>query len=202
MRLVSKSDSTVWKCKVCLCKVVQLNKVMGAWPTEEFKGLTEEEQKSFMRDIGKLKTGEEVEKYASHALGKYQQQAEYLNNSGAFLLDNSGEFLPLSVWAAKLFDTDAVTRKARHGMTYRILWAPTPVSTPRLNTAEEQKVATEAEPKSKREAKEEAKAAREAEKKRKREAKEEQKVARKAAKKRKLEAQLKKVVRAMVALEG
>ena len=121
LRLVSKSDAEVWKCKVCLCKVVQLNKVMGGWPTDEFKGLTQEDQVSFMRDIGQMKTIEEVKKYANHALDKYQQQAEYF--------DNSGEFLPLSVWAQRGFDVDMIEQKTRPcdkqvhpvlGTTYRI----------------------------------------------------------------------------------
>ena len=166
------TDGGVLNCLVCLNRAV--NKVLKEWPTEDFKGWTVDDKKKFLTDIEQIKSMDELQEFVSYRLEhKYHQETEFLNNSGAVLLDSSGAFLPLSVRAAKGFDTDAMTRNARpgdiqihpvYGMTYRSAFFPTPVSTPRFNIAEEQKVAREAEKKRWREAKEVVKAAREAEK--------------------------------------
>jgi len=133
-------DGEVLNCKVCLSRVA--DKVLQEWPTEDFKGCAQDDHKKFLTEIEQIKSMAELQEFVFYRLEhRYLQETQYLNNSGAVLLDNSGAFLPLSVWAAKGFDTDAMKRKARpcdiqvhpvFGMTYRAALSPTPVPSPCL----------------------------------------------------------------------
>ena len=62
-----------WICNVCNCKCVQLARSHGKWPTDEFKGLSKEDQEKFYSDIAKDKSGTELHKVSVEFLEKYNR---------------------------------------------------------------------------------------------------------------------------------
>jgi hypothetical protein len=83
--------------------VVQLFRGFGTWPTFEFKGIPEEEQQAFMRSLTTTSGPIAVMK-AKEMLQKHEAHESFY--------EFGGEFLPLSVWASRGFDTKAVQEKS------------------------------------------------------------------------------------------
>ena len=71
-RMKAKHCQT-WICNVCNCKCVQLARYHGKWPTDEFKGLSKEDQEKFYSDIAKDKSGTELHKVSVEFLEKYNR---------------------------------------------------------------------------------------------------------------------------------
>ncbi len=109
-----------WKCAMCHCKVNQLAKGFGTWPTESFKTVPLEQQQAFMRRVHN-KSGPDAMVQMSESLEAYEDHQEYYKDGGAFQ--------PLSFWQQQGYDSQAIAEKSlAHdikdhpvlGVTYRV----------------------------------------------------------------------------------
>ena len=98
-RLVSKTHGRSWRCSGCHVKTTQLYRRFGSWPTAEFEALDEHTRQSFMASLQGLDGPTAVAK-AAELLESYRVDEE--------IFQDGGEFLPLSVWAQKGFDTSRI----------------------------------------------------------------------------------------------
>ena len=80
-------------------KMTQLYKQRGAWPPREFQSLSVDSRRQFFKSI-RDKTGGELTCATNSFLQKYQKTEK--------LFAEGGQFLPLSVWKTKGFDTDKI----------------------------------------------------------------------------------------------
>ena len=72
----------------------------GGWPPKEFESLTAEEKKLFWKEVGACETKEEQEKLVLERLSKVVEETR-CGGTG-------GEYLPLSVYATRGFDTTMI----------------------------------------------------------------------------------------------
>jgi hypothetical protein len=98
-RLLSKAHGRSWRCSGCHVKTTQLYRRFGSWPTAEFEALDEHTRQSFMASLQGLDGPTAVSK-AAELLESYRVDEE--------IFSDGGEFLPLSVWAQKGFDTSRI----------------------------------------------------------------------------------------------
>ena len=105
-----------FKCPKCCSKTVSLTKLCGSWPTEEFLQLDSMQQTAFWQEEGSDMTSikKHYEKHVvRHLIHRKQNQ-------------QSGDYLPLSVWKAKGFDTQNIEKCAASelhpvlGPTYQV----------------------------------------------------------------------------------
>ena len=101
---VKSKRSQVWECKVCNSKVVQLSKMHGGWPVEGFQGLSDEEKAQFHRDVGTIRSSENLSKFTQDFLVKSSKREQQFYDGG--------EFLPLSVWKTRGFDDEAIAKNS------------------------------------------------------------------------------------------
>ena len=102
-RLISKMKGT-FRCGTCASKCVQLSSELGEWPTPEFRALSDEDQKTFMKAMGGATKATDVLALAKRHFQRFQKQAKYF--------DDSGEYLPLSVWGNRGFDVAAIEKNS------------------------------------------------------------------------------------------
>ena len=90
VRVAGKSSPT-FQCPTCCSKITTLSRLLGRWPIDEFKELSEEEQTEFWQSSGVtvFELQKAVEKHLVRRL---------INQR---LNEVKGAFLPLSVWANK-----------------------------------------------------------------------------------------------------
>ena len=105
---------------MCACRVTQLYRGLGAWPTTGFQTLTAEQQQEFMQSIASM-TGPQTVEYANEVLETFEEHAEFY--------EDSGEFQPLGYYQARGYDIDAIARLTPQcdirshpvlGLTYRV----------------------------------------------------------------------------------
>lgn len=101
VRLTSKKAGT-WRCDVCSTRITQLHRGFGTWPPPGF-ALTEAEKMEFFSSVRCASGKDVVTKMKEFMETHHIQEAFY---------ENSGEFLPLSVWAARGFDVNAIADKS------------------------------------------------------------------------------------------
>jgi hypothetical protein len=117
-RIMSKARQA-WKCNGCHSKEHQLRRRFGQWPLEAFSGSSDEKRQAFMARLDGMNASAlatECEKFVSS-----EEHEEYYQDGG--------EFLPLSVWASRGFNTEAISTQSgpsdikEHsvlGCTYRV----------------------------------------------------------------------------------
>ena len=120
-RLMRKSTPG-WVCAVCNAKSATMYRLLGSWPTADFKKLSKEERLSFWIQSGEAADSESLKELYIHKLTK---QATRETREGT-----SGCFKPLSVWANEGFNAtlieDSSTPESREFnkdlgvMTYRV----------------------------------------------------------------------------------
>ena len=85
-------------CNVCECKLTQLRRENGTWPTPEFTMLSEEEQKAFYSAARTCENAKALKTLLDQYVKKYEVEEEvYAEN---------GEFLPLAVWAKRGYNPE------------------------------------------------------------------------------------------------
>ena len=118
-RLLSKRAGT-WRCDVCQCRIVQLHRGVGEWPPKQWANISPEDQKEFMASLHDRR-GPACVVAAKEFLKKYEQHETYY--------EFSGEYLPLSVWKVRGFDSDLIESKSSQedcqthpilGVVYRV----------------------------------------------------------------------------------
>ena len=119
-RLVNKTAKK-WKCSVCACKITQLHDVFGTWPTAEFKRMSDEEQAKFFKDCGAVRKRDDLAEFAKTVFETFTVEAK--------VYYDGGEFLPLTVWETRGFDSRLIEAASdpsdimEHpvlGITYRV----------------------------------------------------------------------------------
>ena len=117
-QLLGKSPGC-WKCNVCNCKITQLHRRFGQWPPEEFQLLSEKQQAEFYQAVGQCHTARQVEEHAKLTLAKVIEERH--------LVGSGGEYLPLSVYDKRGFDTAAIEKHCKDkkndpifGLVYRV----------------------------------------------------------------------------------
>ena len=116
---VTGKKNGCWTCNKCACRYTQLHRQWGGWPPAEFESFSAEERKDFWLAIGACTKKEDQERCVLEKLGKKITETRM---AGA-----GGKYLPLSVYGAKGFDTEAIrkgcTDKKPHplfGEVYRV----------------------------------------------------------------------------------
>ena len=99
-RVLAKGNKT-FRCLKCCTRVTQLFRQHGHWPTPEFKQLSVPDQKKFFQDIATVASAAELLR------AKTEEYFEKFNTSQDFY-EESGQFLPLSVWDRKGFSTEDI----------------------------------------------------------------------------------------------
>ena len=102
-RLVAKRAGT-WRCDHCQTKITQLHRGFGQWPVDTFAKLTSDEQRSFFASVRSGSGADAVSKM-TELLDKYESHESFY--------ENSGEFLPLSVWACRGFDPAVIQARSQ-----------------------------------------------------------------------------------------
>ena len=115
-QLTGKS-SGCWKCPKCNCRMVKLHRQFGGWPPEDFEDLMPEAQTDFWRTDAN--SPQELRKLVVDTLLKRRVESN--------VAARGGEFLPLSVYAARGFDVSAIERNCQEteqhivfGKTYKV----------------------------------------------------------------------------------
>ena len=98
-RLQSKHKET-YKCGKCISSFSKLNTEFGTWPSAEFKKLDEATQAKFYKDAGDIRDRAELAQRASEAICSYTREEKKW--------EEQGEFLPLSVYDRRGFDTERI----------------------------------------------------------------------------------------------
>ena len=114
VRCVNKTKQ-LYQCHVCGCRISQLNRAFGVWPTSDFKAISAEEKVAFMNAVADCTDADQVKLVAQEFLRRYEKKARfYMHN---------GEFLPLSVWANRGFDATRIelTTKPTDTMEHPVL---------------------------------------------------------------------------------
>jgi hypothetical protein len=119
MRCRGKSCAS-WECLNCGTKSTQLRRVFGKWPIGEFVEMEPDEQKAFFSDIGGMSM-EALKQHCERTFSKTESHGKFY--------EERGQFLPLSVWAARGFPVEDIEAKSHAsdrrfhdvlGMTYRV----------------------------------------------------------------------------------
>lgn len=120
-RAQTKASGTSLRCNKCKSRIVQLCRVFGGWPTLDFKLLSGEEQQAFYASIKEVADArvlqKKVEDYFTH------------RKTQTFVDKATAEWLPLSVWKSRGYDTEIIELTAdntnskkcpRFGMVYAV----------------------------------------------------------------------------------
>jgi hypothetical protein len=117
-QLTGKSSGS-WKCNICNARIVQLYRAFGTWPPAEFQLLSGIEQSDFYKTAGVCQNAAQVVEKAKLTLTKILVKKHLLSSGGAYL--------PLSVYAARGFNTKDIEEKCTDtqmhpvlGQTYRV----------------------------------------------------------------------------------
>ena len=95
-RLKTKSaNKEKWECNVCNSRTVTLSKINGAWPTDKFKELTDEQKHSFFQNIRGITKKADLAEFTENTLAKISVREKQFYDGG--------KFLPLLVWQRKGF---------------------------------------------------------------------------------------------------
>ena len=89
-----------WTCRQCACRYTQLARSWVGWPPTEFDAFSSEEANKFWQDVGACDTNEEQEQLVAESL---TQVVEETRCGGT-----GGEYLPLSVYKTRGFDTTLI----------------------------------------------------------------------------------------------
>jgi hypothetical protein len=101
VRLLTKSPPS-YRCNKCCTKYVQLVRMFGTWPIPEFKELNEQTQLDF------FKNSESSVKNLRRSVEQLLVQQLIERRT----MSEQGPYLPLTVWAAKGYDVEAIKSKA------------------------------------------------------------------------------------------
>ena len=110
--LATKSQGS-WRCNLCNSKGTQLSRVFGAWPPVSFKHLSPEAQESFWEAAKQCKDATKLEEIFINHLVKSRIEQE--------VAKSGGEYLPLSVYHARGFDTEAIRTTCRDTEQHEVL---------------------------------------------------------------------------------
>ena len=99
-------------CNACNAKVTMISKRWGHGILQEFKGLPREEQTEFWASLHN-KNNQQVADSIADSLSK--------KRSDSIKASSKGEWLPLSVWAAKGFSADLILEKCKDTQEHPIL---------------------------------------------------------------------------------
>ena len=94
-----------WRCNECNVKCVQLSRKFGSWPPKSFQALPQDWQSEFYASLRGLSGGADLEKHVIHRLTMKRIDEEESSLGG--------EFLPLSVYATRGFDTNDIATKSK-----------------------------------------------------------------------------------------
>ena len=97
-RITGKSEPKA-KCNHCQTTQVQCGRGLGTWPHKEFLSLPESLQQEFSRKAKKMAGGAAVD------LAVRMMESHSLREQ---VFEEGGSFLPLTVWANKGYDTQAI----------------------------------------------------------------------------------------------
>ena len=100
--VISKRDGT-WRCMKCRTRVTQLFRVMGCWPTDEFRTLPGELQQSFFANLHEIQGQAAVKTYCQANLTQFSMAEENY--------ELGGKCLPLGVWEKKGFDKVSIEQQ-------------------------------------------------------------------------------------------
>ena len=89
-RLINKSQGR-YRCLTCCCRVVQLTRGFGTWPTKEFREMSTTAQEALFKDLLNIESGIEITSRATQVMRHREEHSRFYAENG--------EFLPLSVWA-------------------------------------------------------------------------------------------------------
>ena len=89
-----------WKCPSCNTKATQLNRVFGSWPPKSFAGMSTEWQQNFWKSLEGKPGGAALENFVVDSLVRQRVEQEQTTSGG--------EYLPLSVYAQRGFDTSRI----------------------------------------------------------------------------------------------
>ena len=94
---------------------VQLTRQYGVWPTSDFNGISADEKVAFMKAVGEAKDQEQLKLVSEEYLRRFEKRARFFMHNG--------EFLPLSVWGNRGFDTERIesTTTAADTMEHPVL---------------------------------------------------------------------------------
>jgi len=119
VRLRAKCTNS-WRCEKCNVTHTQLHRKFGSWPTGAFKQVSDEHKRAFYSEL-RDKGVKHVLAYTQDFLKQYESHEDFYAEGG--------EFLPLSVWSTRGFDTEAIETKSKDtdirdhvvlGKTYRV----------------------------------------------------------------------------------
>ena len=89
LRVTSKSQIK-YKCDRCNATFAKMNSEVGSWPTEEFKALTDDQQREFYAKARELRSTSAIMEIQKNMLESYKVQET--------TWEMGGQFLPLAVW--------------------------------------------------------------------------------------------------------
>ena len=99
----SKREGT-WKCPTCNGKIGKLHRQFGSWPPTDIPldadKLDDEARHKFYSGLSSLEGKAEIRAYALRFLETYRTEEQRALEGG--------EFLPLSVWRTRGFDTESI----------------------------------------------------------------------------------------------
>ena len=93
-----------FKCATCNVKDVQLNRMFGGWPTQQFDGLPDTEKEDFYKKAAVCSTALELKVVCDQTWRKSRTEGRERQLAG--------ELLPLSVWASRGFDPEKIKADA------------------------------------------------------------------------------------------
>ena len=99
MRVRNKGKN-VFRCPRCSSKVTQLTTELSGWPTPKFQALDDETKKKFFGGIRDITNRKDVVARFHEFMKGFEEHHKWYAEGG--------EFLPLSAWKVKGFDTDRI----------------------------------------------------------------------------------------------
>ena len=118
LRVQSKTKGT-FKCSGCHVTQQVLRRINGSWPSDTFRGLSEDQKQAFMASVHGAGSTDIAD--ALESLEVLEQHGEQY--------EDGGEFLPLGVWAKRGFSAEDIALKSHPsdrklhpvcGPTYRV----------------------------------------------------------------------------------
>ena len=110
--LVGKSAGA-WKCHQCNTKGTQLYRLFGTWPTDSFKRLHPDVQTRFYQQAKDKAGKQQLEELLIHTLTQVRIEQEETSVGG--------EYLPLSVYAARGFNVSDIESKCNDKEEHAVL---------------------------------------------------------------------------------
>ena len=97
---IRHKGKNVFRCPRCASKITQLSTEFDGWPTPEFSALDDESKKKFFNNIRDITSRKDVVAQFHEYMKGFEEHSEWY--------EEGGEFLPLTVWAARGFDTERI----------------------------------------------------------------------------------------------